>query len=223
MYRALGNRPTAWLDLRGLQVLSEERWPGWVKRMIDSPDPYAPKSGNTVVKILRVHYDRNHPGGAHYDIDYKLSNGAIRENRRFWRDGRPLTASENRALNAGRRPRRGTVNLQTAAAVGLTSIIVGGVELVYDHYVTRGAELALNRGTALLIGRHVRAILHAGELPEVYTPHGVVRERYFKVIVDGRTIRVYLEPLRNSDGLGIRLVCDGEVLLHQDDCPLSGW
>jgi hypothetical protein len=88
--------------------------------------------------------------------------------------------------------------------------------------VTRGAELALDRGTALLIGRYVRTLLHSGELPEVYTSHGVVRERYFRINIDGRTIRVFLEPLRNSNGLGIRLVCDGEVLLHQDDCPLAG-
>ncbi|MCS7044857.1 MAG: hypothetical protein NZO58_00725 [Gemmataceae bacterium] len=223
LYRYVGNMATMATDPSGLIQLPRDQWPGWVRRMVGSPDPYAPNSGNTVDRVLRVYYDRNHPGGAHYDVQYELSNGRIR-NERFWRDGTPLTPSENRALNAGRRPRRGTVDVRSAVAIGITSVILSSVELVYDYYVGRGSEVALHRGSALLIGRYVRTILHNGELPEVYTPHGLVRERYFCVqLHDGRTIRVFLEPLRNSSGYGIRLVHNGELLLHQDDCPLSGW
>jgi RHS repeat-associated protein len=213
LYRYVGND-----TVNNIDPFGHNRWPSWVKRLIGRPDPNGGPA--TVDDIISVHHDRSHKGGRHYDVTYRNSRGKT-ITKRFWPDGKPLTPAENRALSRGRRPRRGNAKLGAIAALGVTTIICGGVEVVYDHYLEVGEKGALKKGTGAFIGRHIRAILHAGELPEVYTKYGVVGQRYFIVYIKGRTIRVWLEPLPGG-GFGIHATENGEVLIRAVDCPLSG-
>jgi RHS repeat-associated protein len=223
LYLSLFNSPHSRIDPTGLVDI-----PSWLQKIVGVEG--AGRDGGTIKTVTDVHYDKQHKGGAHYDVHYIDENGNARK-QRFWKDGTPFTEAENESMaNTSRGKRGGPKNRRGGAihssalrSVAITSVVVAGATAIYDVYVEKGAEAAETKGTAVFGCRLIRAMLHSGELPEVYDEFGNVGERAFYFIIKGKKIRVYLEKLKDSDGYGI-LAMDAEnnILVKPAECPLSG-
>jgi hypothetical protein len=215
LYRYLGNEPLNSTDPTGFADL-----PGWLTKLIDIEGGAGERG--TITKVKDFYYDRNYPGGAHYDVHFIDEKGNPRK-QRFWRDGTPFTEAENESITTRQRRNRrgGSINNTALATIGITSIIIGGAEAIYDIYLEKGEEGALKKVEAAFGCRLIRTILHNGEIPEVYDEYGVVRQSTFVLIMKGKQVRVFLEMLPGG-GRGIQTVSNGEVLIKKCDCPLSG-
>jgi hypothetical protein len=137
----------------------------------------------TIVQVLEVVPNMQHPGGGHFDIRFINELGEERK-QRFWRGGKAFTEAENEALvnwSSGGGRRGGRVRRGGSISGELTMNVVAGIaaaylsDAAYNAYVDEGWEAGMALSKRVGFGRALQLYGMLGELPpgETFTfQHG---------------------------------------------------